>query len=96
MNKIISFEERRLAKTPHKEGRALCLQCHHDWQAVAPIGTTQLECPSCHLMQGVFYGVMSTERPQWQCACGEFVFFIDQRGPYCAHCGVRPEHMCCE
>lgn len=90
MDNIVSLDQRRITKHPHKEGRARCLHCHHEWHAVAPIGTTILHCPTCELYQGSFIGLMTTERRQWQCVCGEFVFFIDEAGPYCAHCGVRP------
>lgn len=83
---------RRLLKSPHREGNARCLSCKHQWVAVAPAGTTTLECPSCATFQGVYLGVAQTENAQWQCACGEFVFFIDAHGPYCAHCGIRPSY----
>jgi hypothetical protein len=88
---IVDFAARRLEKSPHRVGSVRCLNCKHEWIATAPPGTTTLQCLSCSTFQGVFIGVSQTERMQWQCACGEFVFFIDETSPYCAHCGVRPE-----
>jgi hypothetical protein len=76
---------------PHRQGEARCLNCKHKWQAVAPIGVTGLECPNCGTGQGLFDGLSCTQFPQWSCACGEMVFFIDVNGPYCAHCGIRPK-----
>lgn len=39
---------------PHLAGEALCIGCRHEWSAVAPVGTWQLECPSCSTWKGVF------------------------------------------
>ena len=91
--KVIDLEARRLEKSPHRAGGARCLNCKHEWSAVAPVGTTTLECPNCHTFQGLFKGASKTEFQQWQCACGEFTFFIDEHSPYCAHCGLRPQEI---
>lgn len=87
---VVSLARRRIEASPHRQGEARCLNCKRHWQAVAPAGTTSLECPSCHTTQGVFIGLSQTERAQWQCKCGEWMFFIDEAGPYCCHCGTRP------
>jgi hypothetical protein len=89
---VVDLSARRLEKSPHRAGYARCLNCKHEWSAVAPIGVTTLECSQCRTFQGVFLGVATTQRLQWQCVCGEFTFFIDEFSPYCAHCGVRPAH----
>lgn len=91
MNEVIDLSARKLEKSPHRSGPARCLNCKHAWVAVAPIGVFQLECPQCATAQGVFDGLSSSEGDQLQCDCGEMVFFIDRRGPYCCHCGARPE-----
>jgi hypothetical protein len=31
------------------------------------------------------------EGMQRLCECGEWMFCIDEAGPYCSHCGTRPE-----
>lgn len=90
MGQLVNLEAERILRNPHREGEARCLNCKHSWQAIAPVGTYRLECPSCHTTQGVFNGVSSTAHPQWQCQCGEWQFFIDLVGPYCIHCGTRP------
>lgn len=90
---ILDLETARFLRNPHKEGRARCLACKHEWTALSPIGTVTLECPSCGLMKGLYLGLMETQNAQWKCFCGEWCFFIDVRGPYCAHCGERPEHL---
>lgn len=89
-NQVIDFPSRRKAKEPHREGKARCLNCKHEWEAVAPVGICSLECPNCLTTQGVFKGISATEFKQFQCVCGEFYYFIDEHGSYCAHCGTRP------
>lgn len=77
---------------PHRTGNAVCVGCCHRWVAVTPAGVTGLDCPACGLPKGVFIGLAETELDQWQCCCKGFVFFIDEQGPYCANCGVRPNY----
>jgi len=89
-SKIIDLAARREANSPHRAGEARCLNCKHEWAAVAPVGAVTLQCPKCETFQGLFKGVSCTEFKQWQCDCKEWTFFIDEHGPYCAHCGVRP------
>lgn len=90
MSNVVSLKAKRAERDPHRAGMARCLNCKHEWAAVSPVGTHSLECPECHTGQGLYKGLSSTELPQWQCACGEYTFFIDAHGPYCAHCGIRP------
>lgn len=91
VNNIVDLQAKRDAKSPHRAGEARCLNCKHNWAAVAPIGTTSLQCPKCETFQGLFVGISVTEYKQFQCQCGEYVFFIDEYSPYCAHCGERPK-----
>lgn len=41
-------------RNPHLQGAARCLACKHEWQAVAPVGATDLKCPSCACLRGVY------------------------------------------
>lgn len=43
------------AHRPHEVSKMLCARCGHKWTAVHPVGTTGLECPNCHEMEG--YGM---------------------------------------
>ena len=93
MATVISLESRRRkpqeAKDPHVSGKARCLHCRHEWTAVAPVGTYELECPECHLLKGVMVGMCDlaegTER--WVCKCGCDLFLITSEGSFCASCG---------
>jgi len=40
---IIKLDDHR----PHVTGSVRCHKCKHEWVAVAPEGTMNLECPSC-------------------------------------------------
>lgn len=90
MSKVIDFESAKIERGHHKSGPARCMNCKHEWIATSPIGVVDLECPRCSTFQGVFTGVTKSEGAQWQCKCGEWTFFIDDMGPYCAHCLERP------
>jgi len=76
---------------PHMSGRARCVGCGHGWEAVAPIGTTRLECPGCGTQRGAF--VCTTEPAEglrWKCKCGNDLFSLHDKGaPCCARCGLR-------
>lgn len=79
-----------LTAGPHLEGKAKCLHCNHEWQAVAPIGVfKELECPNCHLMKGVFNSICAPEN-FWTCECGCAHFFISGITSHaiCANCGL--------
>lgn len=88
MGAVLSLAEHKAAAEPHLQGRARCAGCRHEWQAVAPVGTTVLECPECSSMKGFF--VCQVERGEnfWQCNCGNDLFRITEGlGPYCINCG---------
>lgn len=93
MTNVVDLEARRTVRNPHRSGAARCLNCKHEWQAVAPVGAASLQCPACATFQGVFVGITCTQFRQWQCVCGELTYFVDERGPYCCHCGTRPERF---
>ncbi|MGH8446879.1 MAG: hypothetical protein ACREVL_16525 [Solimonas sp.] len=95
-DKVISLAERRAAREesrehdPHLSGPARCMQCSHQWVAVAPVGTVWLECPACHCVKGVFEGAVGPgqDDAQWRCACGGYLFYISKaHGVCCCQCG---------
>ena len=46
LDNVISIEDHM----PHETQSIRCFKCNHDWVAVFPEGTTELECPNCHVM----------------------------------------------
>jgi len=48
MSNIENLDDHR----PHITGQAICRDCRYIWQAVAPENTFDLECPSCHKING--------------------------------------------
>jgi len=76
----------------HMTGSARCLGCQHQWEAVAPIGTTELECPACGLKKGRFANPVVRGDVTWTCACSNDLFRISgQAQVYCANCGAIQE-----
>jgi hypothetical protein len=76
----------RTERGPHLSGEAHCLQCSHEWQGVAPVGTVELQCPECHTMKGLFRnGCEPTVA--WVCGCGCYLFTISPKGIICWKCG---------
>jgi hypothetical protein len=76
--------------TQHGAGMAFCIQCSHEWTAVAPTGTVDLECPKCHTHKGKWKfefapaeGTMVRE-----CNCGNRLFYLTTEGHVCANCGT--------
>lgn len=74
----------------HATGEAFCLGCNHTWIAVAPLGTTQLECPSCKALKGhwKFEHYPSVGQLVLQCNCGNQLFYLTKEGHMCANCGI--------
>lgn len=92
---VISLADRRAAKPeprdPHLTGSARCIQCTHQWEAVAPVGTTWMECPACHCHKAAFIGPCEAKEGDllWACNCGSSLFYITKaEGPVCHGCGV--------
>lgn len=68
-------------------GAARCQQCAYEWQAVAPVGTHELECPQCRASKGYMLGSVVRGNEAWHCNCGCDVFRIHaDTGPYCINC----------
>lgn len=77
MNNVINFND----KKPHLYGTAICLHCNHTWEAVAPIGATEYECPECGLFKGVPQGLCISEViAQCNCGCQHFYRVFVKRG----------------
>ena len=89
--RILNLSQAREARTPHLRGRARCLGCQHEWEAVAPVGTTNgLDCPACGLAKGVYVSLV-TPKTVWQCNCGNDLFWVLPCGIMCPMCGVEQE-----
>ena len=84
---IIRIVDKSEIKSPRIEGRAHCLTCGHKWEAVAPIGTGWMECPSCLTQKGIFIFPVERDEPHWTCDCGNDLFRATTNGFYCPHCG---------
>lgn len=70
-------------------GPARCLECRHEWEAVAPVGTYSLECPKCHTWKGVLSGFVTVPNDceVWVCGCDSDLFYITPDYTQCARCG---------
>jgi hypothetical protein len=91
MGAVLDFKPR---EEPHLAGEAVCVSCRHTWVAVAPVGTWQLECPSCETWHGVWrYPIGASEGDAvFVCECGcEALTAYVHHGLYrhrCMKCGV--------
>jgi len=89
MGKVLSFVARKEIEEPHISGPARCVQCGHEWVAVCPTGTIELECPSCSTMKGLLkYSCEPSEGALWTCHCGCDVFRITTKNTICFKCGT--------
>jgi hypothetical protein len=95
MSNVIAFA-RKSAQTSeqHGAGEAFCLSCAHEWAAVAPTGTTALECPACHAIKGKwkFEFYPDVGQSVRECACGNQLFYLTPDGHLCANCGVYQQY----
>ena len=67
---VIQFNPR---EEPSITGEAICIGCRNEWGAVAPVGTWQLECPSCGAHKGIFkhpVGGSLAGDSFFACSCG--------------------------
>jgi len=48
MANVVNLDDHR----PHTAQYVACMDCAHDWVAVAPKAVGKLECPSCGSMSG--------------------------------------------
>lgn len=75
------------------EGRARCLACGHHWEAAAPVGAYQLECPLCSCPKGAFMSFAFPENGYfWKCVCRNDVFAVVKTGIVCVVCGVHTNY----
>ena len=84
---ILDFISAKKERDPHISGQARCMDCKHEWQAVAPVDTWWLECPSCSLPKGRFIGTFQKSDRHWTCHCGNDLFHVAPAGIYCPNCG---------
>ena len=70
-------------------GDAFCLNCGHIWIAITKSGSTQLECPNCNTMKGLFKFPFDVSKDQIyrECSCGNNLFIITPNGHLCPNCG---------
>ena len=78
----------------HGQGPARCLGCRHEWQAVVPVGTTQLDCPACSASKGVLLGEYAPD-VAYACDCGCTLFYITDAGTLCPNCGLSDDDFGC-
>ena len=83
MGEVVDFSDHH-----HLAGQAICLQCRHEWAAIAPLGAEELECPKCKMMKGVFANII---RPEAYVACpqcdnGHF-YLTPDKAMLCTRCG---------
>lgn len=83
MSNVISLDDFR----PHLSGPAICSGCHHEWQAVAPVGAWELECPKCGRMMGLWKYAFQPET-FYECGCGSHLFYVVPDGCRCRECGA--------
>jgi len=74
---------------PHLSGEAICTTCKYEWVEVAPVGSTDFECPSCGTHHGLLkYPVVP--QSYWECSCGNDLFYVLPSGVMCRKCGLMP------
>ena len=89
MGNVISLEDKRTEFGNHLTGPAHCIQCNHKWTVVAPVGTTEFECPECKTIKGVLTYPVESEHATWTCICGCNLFIISElTNVICRKCGV--------
>lgn len=88
-DKIVDIEKERLDRSPHLVGKAICINCNHQWTAIAPVDTKWMECPECHLMRGhYFHHAAAPEEYLYTCECGNQLFMVTASGMWCPNCAV--------
>ena len=89
---VIDLATKRQEREPHMQGRARCLACTHEWQAVATLGSLWLDCPACSLEKGRMVApCMPASKLTWHCHCGNNLFVFNETGTLCPNCGVWQE-----
>jgi hypothetical protein len=74
----------------HLAGRARCIACGHEWQAVGRIGASWLECPSCGTMKGLYKFPCAPDEGDhiWTCPCGSDALYATPKSLRCCNCGA--------
>jgi DNA-directed RNA polymerase subunit RPC12/RpoP len=89
MKNVVDLQAFRQEHTPHVVGKAVCMNCKHQWEAVAPLGTEWLECPACSSVKGLMKCPVQREGDHLTCDCGSALFYIMRTMTYCAICGTE-------
>lgn len=63
-------------------GAAKCMNCSHEWVAVAPVGTVFLACPACDCEQGRWQYPFEPQEGTilYACGCGAHEFYVVAAG----------------
>lgn len=87
MSKVIYLDEQR----PHLAGPCRCLDCKHEWQGVAPVGTWAMDCPKCGASKGARFSMIGpTSDTTFTCQCGNtFFWVVPDGGAHCPNCGLH-------
>lgn len=88
MDNVVNFNRKQSEQ--HGQGEAFCLNCNHTWQAVAPTGTINLECPKCLTLKGLWKFPFAPKSGTLvrECICGNQLFYMTLVGHMCANCGI--------
>lgn len=86
MGQVIPLQDWIDAHTPHIAGTARCYQCGHLWEATAPMGTSELECPECQTFLGLWMTPIQ-HAVTYECDCGCDVFRLTPTAIHCYRCG---------
>lgn len=90
MSDVVDLQRVREERSPHSSGQARCLDCKHEWVAVAPIGTYWLQCPSCSLVRGKYIFMFNfPDELHWNCNCGNDLFYMLKDCCVCPNCGEK-------
>ena len=76
----------------HGAGPAKCMGCKHTWEAVVPVGTTELGCPACGAWKGILCGLYMPA-VVLECECGCDLFYLTIDGPMCPNCGLSVDQL---
>jgi len=82
MDNVVSLDDKR----PHLGDDAICGSCKHEWNALAPVGTKELECPECSTMKGKFILFTGPRDEFFTCDCGSEMFFVLRNNIQCIEC----------
>lgn len=88
MSNVVNLADHRLRSKAHAEGEARCVNCRHDWIAIAPAGAYMLQCPKCELNTGAFLNAMHAAEGEevLTCSnCGCDLFFVMRPGVLRCH-----------